>query len=487
MTKSWFVLVACTLAFFLAVAAWTLNAVLVTFLVSNELFYWSDVQIGILIAVPIFSGALSRIPLGFLTDKFGGRKIFPIVLLIAACFLWYASGAETFEDFLIASLGFGLAGGTFVVGMTYLLLWFPKERQGFAAGVYQMAGTGVALTTICAPRLLRYFTDHGANLDGWRMLPKFYALVLAITALLFIFSTFERKKEAHLEKSFLSKLALFKDARVWRFGLFYVFAFGAFIAVSQWLVLYYVSSYQLSLATAGLLSAAFSLPSSFIRMFGGWLSDTLGPRKVLYIVFSTSFILCLFLTLPPMELLSPGKTAIANMKGVVKKVSPTEILVVDSHGKQDFNPLTPKPQILSLFDKHTKHYIFPKFQAWQEPLVHEGQSVSQRQLLATGYTHVFFQANVIVFTILAVLLGMMLGIGVTAVFKYIPTYYPHDVGVVGGLVGAIGGVGGFFYPLIFGSLLNISGLWPSCFFFLAIMALLCYVILQTTHKKAVTG
>jgi len=117
----------------------------------------------------------------------------------------------------------------------------------------------------------------------------------------------------------------------------------------------------------------------------------------------------------------------------------------------------------------------PVMRQWQTPVVEVGQKVQKRQLLARGVTHIFFQANVTIFTVLLFVVGTAMGIGMAAVFKHIPAYFPNAVGVTGGIVGVIGGLGGMVCPILFGYLLNLSGLWTSCWIFLGLISIACLV------------
>ncbi len=73
-----------TLAFTVCFAVWMLNGVLVTFLVDNQVFDWGPVKMGWLFGIPVLTGAIFRLPAGILTDKFGGKPVYGILLLICA-------------------------------------------------------------------------------------------------------------------------------------------------------------------------------------------------------------------------------------------------------------------------------------------------------------------------------------------------------------------------------------------------------------------
>ncbi len=112
-----------TAAFTVCFAAWMLNGVLVTFLVSNQVYDWSASQMGWLIGIPVLTGSLVRLPLGMLTDRFGGRPVYTLLMLAAAVPMYFLGRADSYTDFLWLSLGFGLTGGSFAVGIAFTSLW----------------------------------------------------------------------------------------------------------------------------------------------------------------------------------------------------------------------------------------------------------------------------------------------------------------------------------------------------------------------------
>ena len=113
-----------------------------------------------------------------------------------------------------------------------------------------------------------------------------------------------------------------------------------------------------------------------------------------------------------------------------------------------------------------------------------GDTVNKGQLLAGGVTHIYFQANKWIFSSLIFLIGLMMGIGGAAVFKHISDYYPANIGAVGGIVGVLGGLGGFFGPILFGYLLKATGVWTTCWMFLALIAAIS-IVLQRIAIKAI--
>ncbi len=474
-TKSHKILAVNTLAFTVCFAAWMLNGVLVTFLATNQVYEWGFVEIGWLMGIPILTGSIFRLPAGMLTDKFGGKPVYGSLLFLCAVPMFLLSYADNFLFFALCSFGFGLAGVSFSIGIAFSSVWYPKERQGTALGIFGAGTAGAALTTLFAPTLLNTFTDNGTNLEGWRSLPVVYAVGLAVTGALFFIFT-ENKKPTSSNKTMLEMLQPLKNIRVWRFGFYYFLVFGCFVSFSQWLVPYFINVYYLPLVTAGIFAALFSFPSGIIRALGGWWSDIWGARKVMYWVLGSSVLISVMLIVPPMEIYSPGKGVVAKRPGTVAAISGKAIAV-----DEKIYPLIIKPS--AFVHKDDQILVFPTKEVWQESVVEAGQTVQKKELLAKGVTRIYFQANVWIFAVLVILLGSIWGIGMGAVYKYIPDYFPEEVGVVGGMVGVLGGLGGFFCPIIFGYLLEGTGLWTSCWMFMLALSFVCLLWLHRTIMK----
>lgn len=469
-----------TLAFTVSFAAWMLNGVLVTFLTVNQIYKWSASEVGWLLGIPVLTGSIFRLPAGVLTDKFGGKPIFGGLLLLCAVPMYLLSLADSYWTFALCSFGFGLVGVSFSIGIAYTSVWFPKEKQGLALGIFGAGNAGSAITTLTAPTLLNIFTENGANLEGWRKLPMVFSAALFLMGVLFF--VFAKNKKPNKKSATLAEqLEPLKNIRVWRFGLYYFLVFGCFVAFSQWLVPYFVNVYYLPLVTAGFLASCFSFPSGVIRAFGGWLSDKFGGRKVMYWVLGSSVVLSALLIVPKMEISSPGKGVVAERDGVVTAVNADTIVVGDKI--YPFKARTDNNQI-----PDDKILVFPIKEVWQEPAVQVGQTVKRKELLAKGLTKIYFQANVWIFAALVILLGTIWGIGKAAVYKHIPEYFPEEVGVVGGMVGVLGGLGGFVSPIIFGYLLDETGLWTSSWMFMLFLSFVCLwwmhlVIQKMMHEK----
>ncbi len=472
--RAYTVLTANTLAFTLCFAVWMLNGVLITFLVENQVYDFTRSEMGWLIGIPVLTGAVMRLPAGMLADRFGGRPVFATLMLLTAGGAFLDSFANSFWTFIGGGLLFGLAGSTFAVGIAYSSVWFPKRQQGLALGIFGAGNAGAAITAMGAPWLLGVLTNAGANLDGWRNLPRIYAGVLVVTTILFWMFTYPKKAEEKTERTIFQRLEPLKRIRVWRFGLYYFLVFGGFVALAQWLIPYYVNVYGSTVIVAGLLSAIFTLPSGVIRAFGGWLADRFGARSVMYWTLGGIALSCFMLIVPRMNMESPGEGVMSLRGGTVTAVSATAISV--DAMKYELTPPPPDTAREGMI-------IWPRSTFGQKPVVEVGDTVVKKQLLAQGTTQVYFQANIWIFTGFVFVVGILMGIGKAAVYKHIPEYYPNDVGTVGGIVGVVGGLGGFACPIIFGYLLDGTGIWTTTWMFLFAVALTCIIWMHLVIRR----
>ncbi len=470
-----------TVAFTVCFAAWTLNGVLVTYLVDNGAFAWTESQIGWLIGLPVLTGSLARLPLGILTDKYGGRRVFGLLLFLAAVPMYLLSYANSFAGFAWAALGFGLTGGSFAVGIAYTSLWFSRERQGTALGIFGAGNAGSALTSMAAPALLGMLTLNHTELEGWRGLPRLYAAALAGMGVLFFLLTHEKRVDPGRVLTLGERLAPLRHMRVWRFSAYYLLVFGAYVGLAQWLIPYYVNVYGMTVATAGMMAAIFSLPGGVVRALGGWMSDKWGARRVMYWVLGGCAICSALLIVPRMDIESPGSGVMAARAGVVTAVSDAQVVIGDRS-----YPLTTRPQGWG-DDREEGVIVLPTLAFWHEPAVQVGDTVIKKQLVARGITHIYFQANFWIFTALVFSLGFLMGLGKAAVYRHIPDYFANDIGVVGGIVGVIGGLGGFFFPLLFGYMLQATGVWTTSWVLLAFFSVGClawmHVVVQRLQRE----
>lgn len=373
------VLTMSTIAFTLMFAVWLMFGVLGVPI--RQEFGLTDVQLSWLIAVAILNGSIWRLLTGIAADRYGGRRVFLAMLVFTAIPTYLVSQATGFNQLLIFAFLAGFAGNSFSAGIAWVSAWYPQNHQGFALGVFGAGNVGASVTKLIGPTLIvlvpaaGYF--GGFVPGGWRFVPFLYAVLLLVMAgfLGAIVPRVDRKPGRG--RPIRDTVKPLKQIRVWRFSLYYVVFFGAYVALAAWLPKYYVDVFGLPLTVAAPLTALFIFPASLLRPVGGSLSDHVGARRVLYWSFGTMLVATGILMMPY------GHVVIAGSKGA------------------------PASEVLP----------------W-----HPG---------------------VVLFTALVFLLGVAMGIGKAAVYKEIPEYFPRDVGAVGGLVGMLGALGGFFLPPLF--------------------------------------
>lgn len=377
--KQYSVLGMSTLAFTVCFMVWMMFAVIG--IPIKEQLGLNETQFGILAAMPVLTGSLVRLPLGMMTDKFGGRPVFFGIMISTVLPIYLIGEVSSYWQLLLAGLFVGVAGGSFSVGIAYCARWFEKRNQGFAMGVFGAGNAGAAVTKLVAPSIVVAY--------GWTMVPVAYSAMMLVTALCFLAFTYS--DPAHKVESsvgFMQQLRALKDPNVWKICQYYSIVFGGYVALSLWMTKYYVQEYGFDLKSAAFLAACFSLPGGVLRALGGWMSDKWGAHKVTWWVLWVSWICLFILSYPQTEF-------------TIKTVS--------------------GPQTYSI-----------------------GLSVT-------------------VFTLLMFVVGVAWAVGKASVFKYISDEYPHNIGVISGIVGLAGGLGGFLLPIMFGALVDLTGIRSSCF------------------------
>lgn len=283
-----------TAAFTLCFAVWTIFAI-IGIRIKQDLRL-NEAEFGLLVGTPVLTGSLVRIVLGIWTERYGGRLVYTITMLAAALATFLLSYAQTYTQMLIAGLGVGLAGGSFAVGVAYVSPFFPAKKQGTALGIFGAGNVGAAVTKFAAPFVLLAW--------GWQAVAEIWAVCLALMAIVFWFTTTDdpafrlRRERGVASKSLAQEFAPLQNVQVWRFSLYYFFAFGGFVALSLWLPRYLVGVYGFNLETAGMVAACYSIPGSIFRAFGGVLSDKKGARSVMYAMLAVSAVATLILALP---------------------------------------------------------------------------------------------------------------------------------------------------------------------------------------------
>ena len=373
------VLIVSTLAFTVCFMVWMMFGVIG--IPIKKALNLNATEFGLLTATPVLTGSLIRVPLGIWTDRYGGRIVMAVLMAITVPAIYLMAYATAYWHFLVIGLFVGLAGGSFSVGTPYVARWYPRNRQGFAMGVYGAGNSGAAVNKFIAPALVVAF--------GWAMVPQVYAAIMLGTVV--VFWLFSHSDPAHLVPShvkFSDQLKALKDPKVIKYCQYYSIVFGGYVALSLWMVQYYVGEYGLDIRAAALLAACFSLPGGVLRAVGGWLSDKYGAHSVTWWVMWVSWI-CLFLL---------------------------------SYPQFDFT-------VTTIEGPKTFH----------------------------------FGLNVYAFTGLMFILGIAWAFGKASVFKYISDDYPTNIGTISGIVGLAGGLGGFVLPILFGVLLDLTGIRSSAF------------------------
>lgn len=373
------ILISNTLAFTVCFMIWMVFAVLG--IPIKEKLNLNQTEFGILAAMPVLSGSLIRVPLGIWTDRYGGRIVFFILMLICIPAVYLLQFAHSYWQFLILGLWMGLIGGSFSIGTPYVAKWFDREHQGLAMGIFGAGNAGTAVNKFIAPAVIVAF--------GWTMVPTLYAVILTIIAIVFWFTTYtEPTHQVEASVKFSEQLRLMKDPAVLRYSQYYSIVFGGYVGLSLWMVSYYVQEYHFDLKHAALLAACFSLPGGVLRALGGWLSDKYGAYKVTWAVMWVCWVVFFILSYPQ-----------------------TKMTISTLNGPLDLN----------------------------------------------------IGINATIFTVLLFTVGIAMAIGKASVFKFIANDFPKDMGTVSGVVGLAGGLGGFLLPILFGLLVDFTGIRSSSF------------------------
>ncbi|WP_155248170.1 MFS transporter [Variovorax paradoxus] len=377
--KAWRVLAVSTLAFTVCFMVWMMFGVIG--IPIRKALNLNATEFGLLTAMPVLTGSLVRVPLGIWTDRFGGRIVMTLLMACTVPAIWLMSYATQYWHFIVLGMFVGLAGGSFSVGTPYVARWFPRSRQGLAMGIYGAGNSGAAVNKFVAPAIVVAF--------GWAVVPQVYAaIMLGATVLFWMLSASDPAHLTGKSASFADQLRTLKDPRVLRYCQYYSIVFGGYVAISLWMVQYYVGEYSLDIRVAALLAACFSLPGGVLRAAGGWLSDRFGAHSVTWWVMWVCWI-CLFLLSYPQ----------------------TDLTLLTVNGPRTF---------------------------------HIG-------------------LNVYSFTALMFVLGIAMAFGKASVFKYISDDYPTNIGAISGVVGLAGGLGGFVLPVMFGALMDLTGVRSSAF------------------------
>jgi MFS transporter, NNP family, nitrate/nitrite transporter len=350
-----------TLSFAVCFAAWGLVAAFAPRF--REAFHLSATETALLVAVPVLLGSLARIPVGLLADRFGGRAVFALLMLLVAVPVWLVPRAATYRELLAVAFFLGLAGASFPVGVGYVSRWTPPGQQGTSLGVYGLGNAGQSAAVFLGPVL--------AAAIGWQPVFRGAALLLVVWGIAFALLARDAPVAARPRGIAALLRLLGREPLAWVLALFYFLTFGGFVAFSIYLPALLRDQFGLKPADAGFRAAGFVVLATLLRPAGGWLADRIGGARVLAGVFTGVLPFALLLTWPP-----PG--------------------------------------------------------------------------------------SLLPFSVGALGCAALLGLGNGAVFKLVPQYFPDDTATVTGLVGAMGGLGGFFPPLLLGFFRDrLGAIWPG--------------------------
>lgn len=388
-----------TLAFAANFSVWTLYAAIALYI--EPKLALSNTELGLLLAAPMLTGALSRIPAGMLVEYYQPKMLFIIQMFLVAPALFILPYIDSFSAYVLIGLWIGLSGASFTIGIRYITDWYDRNQQGTAMGIFGAGNAGAAITLACVPLIVNYW--------GWEYVGTIYGV--GILAIAFWFYILAPNTPTRLlpEKptGFAEQLAPLKLLQVWRFGLYYYFVFGSFLALILWLPQYYHSAYQLSMPKALSFTLFFVTTSSMVRALGGWFADRYGGRAVNWSVFWVCLVCLFFLSYPPTTMTVHGINTNVELK---------------------------------------------------------------------------IEINVWVFTGLMFIIGIAQGFGRASVYKILHDYYPQQMGSVGGLVGAIGALGGCTLPVVFGIATDMVGIYSVCFMILYGLLAACMMVMYLGVK-----
>ena len=285
-----------TLAF--TVTFWAWNIIGPLGVRYTEAMGLSGAQKALLVATPVLVGSLGRIPVGALTDRYGGRLMSPVLTLATVPFVLLVAWAGSIDSFpLMLLFGFflGIAGTTFAVGIPFVNAWYRADRRGFATGVFGAGMGGTALSAALTPRFVSWF--------GYVTTHVIFAVALVVTAA--VCWTAMRNSplwQPNRDPVMPKLVAAARLPVTWQMSLLYAVAFGGFVAFSTYLPTYLNDIYDFDLTAAGTRTAGFAIAAVVARPVGGTLSDRIGPRTVMTISLTGTAVMAVVLALqPPLE------------------------------------------------------------------------------------------------------------------------------------------------------------------------------------------
>ena len=315
-----------TLSFAVCFAAWGLIAAFAPRF--REAFHLSATQAALMVATPVLLGSLARLPMGMLADRYGGRVVMSLLMLVVSIPAFLIPYAGSYGELLVGGFFLGLAGSSFSVGVGFVSRWFSAEKQGSALGVYGLGNIGQSAAVFLGPLL--------AVSVGWQNIFRGMAVLLVVWPVAF-WLVARNAPVTVAPKSIGQMLGLLSRERLsWALSAFYFLTFGGFVAFSIYLPSLLKDQFHLQPSDAGFRTAGFVVLATLVRPLGGWLSDRIGGARVLSVVFSVVVPFALLLGWPSMLPFTIGALGCALLMGLgngaVFQTGPTVFSGRDRHG-----------------------------------------------------------------------------------------------------------------------------------------------------------
>jgi MFS transporter, NNP family, nitrate/nitrite transporter len=363
-------LIACFLHFDLSFMLWVLLGALGIFIA--EQLALTPMQKAFVVAIPILSGSLLRVPVGVLSDRIGAKRVGAVLLALLYLPLTIGWLAGTSLPVLVSvGLLLGTAGASFAVALPLASRWYPPSRQGLAMGVAAAGNSGTVITNLVAPKL--------ASIMGWQNVlgVALIPLTLVLIAFLLLAKDSPARADAKPTTGGSDPFAILRERDLWWFCLFYSVTFGGYVGLTSFLPLLLRDQYGMATLAAGHATAFVAMAGSGSRPIGGWVADRLGGMRVLTLALA----------------------GIAIVYAVASRL--------------------PAPAIM--------------IPVW--------------------------------------FVGMCcLGLGNGAVFQLVPQRFRREIGTATGIIGAVGGLGGFVLPMLLGIMKQRTGSFAPAFLVLATVA-----------------
>lgn len=378
-TKGAFQLGLQTLSLVVGFMAWSIISPLMPFM--SQDIKVSDVQISIIVAIPVILGSILRVPFGYLTNVVGAKWVFFSSFIVLLFPIYFLSLAQTPGMLMTSGFFLGVGGAIFSVGVTSIPKYFSKDKVGLANGIYGVGNIGTAVSSFLAPPI--------AGIIGWQTTVRFYPIFIAVFALIMFLCG--DGKEPKVKIPLIAQMKdLFGNYRTYYLSLWYFITFGAFVAFGLFLPNYLVHHFTIDKVDAGIRSGVFIALATFLRPIGGMIGDKFNAVKGLMMDF-------IFLII-----------------GAI-------ILGVSDH--------------------------------------------------------------IALFTIGCLMISVCAGIGNGLVFKLVPSYFSKESGTANGIVSMMGGLGGFFPPLIISLAKSLTGTSHLAFILLALFGVVAFATMFHLYKK----